>query len=237
MSTSRQPPNAEDPLPPQRDARSQRILSAAATLLLRWGYRKTTIDDVAREAGVSKGTIYLHWKDKNDLFRAAILHEQQQVITEMMRRIAADPEGGLPHRLWAHSILASLDNPLIAAIFRGNTDIFQGLRGAFDAATLQQFQRDYAAYITQLQGAGLMRADLPVPVITFLTSALHIGIVASPDIYGSEHMPAMEPLTDAISDLIRRWLEPEHPPADTSIGKQFAAEWTARIKDVEEHLS
>src|SRR3974390_2269353 len=73
----------------ERKLREERILDAATTLLVRWGYRKTTIDDVAREAGVGKGTIYPHWKDKNDLFRAAIWREQQRYNDEIQRRIAA----------------------------------------------------------------------------------------------------------------------------------------------------
>src|SRR5262245_12062425 len=67
-----------------RQRREERILDAAATLLVRWGYRKTTIDDVAHEAGVGKGTIYLHWKDKNALFRAALWRANQQVSDEVM---------------------------------------------------------------------------------------------------------------------------------------------------------
>ena len=63
----------------ERQQREEQILDAAAALLVRWGYRKTTIDDVAREAGVGKGTIYLHWKDKNELFRAAIWRASEQV--------------------------------------------------------------------------------------------------------------------------------------------------------------
>ena len=62
----------------ERKLREERILDAATALLVRWGYRKTTIDDVAREAGVGKGTIYLHWKDKNELFRTAIWREQKR---------------------------------------------------------------------------------------------------------------------------------------------------------------
>jgi Bacterial regulatory proteins, tetR family len=42
--------------PDERQRREERILDAAAALLVRWGFRKTTIDDVAREAGVGKGT-------------------------------------------------------------------------------------------------------------------------------------------------------------------------------------
>jgi len=50
----------------RRRERAQRILDAAATLLLRWGFQKTTIDDIARLAGVAKGTIYLHWKTREE---------------------------------------------------------------------------------------------------------------------------------------------------------------------------
>src|SRR5260370_31744512 len=117
-------PTGEGPPQPQADEGKlgeELILEAAATLLVRWGFRKTTIDDVAREAGVAKGTIYLHWRDKNELFRAAIIHAQQQAMADVTQRIAADPEGGLPHRLWAHGMMAALTNPLLSAIMRGKT--------------------------------------------------------------------------------------------------------------------
>ncbi|GAC1395003.1 MAG: hypothetical protein NVSMB65_13760 [Chloroflexota bacterium] len=62
-TTTASPWEGTAPLPretDERQRREERILDAAATLLVRWGYRKTTLDDVAREAGVGKGTIYLH---------------------------------------------------------------------------------------------------------------------------------------------------------------------------------
>ncbi len=141
-------------------------------LLVRWGYRKTSIDDVAREAGVGKGTIYLHWKDKNHLFRAAIWRANHQVSEDIKQRIAADPEGGLPHRLWMHSMLAALANPLVAAMIKGQPDLFQGLMGAFDPKARHQLVGHADTYVAQLQQAGLIRTDLPVPVIMYLMSAL-----------------------------------------------------------------
>ncbi len=62
--------------PDERKLREERLLDVATTLLVRWGYRKTTIDDVAREAGVGKGTIYLHWKDKNEHHQGPVRHLQ-----------------------------------------------------------------------------------------------------------------------------------------------------------------
>ena len=229
-------PTADVDEPDERRLREERILDAAAALLVRWGYRKTTIDDVAREAGVGKGTIYLHWKDKSALFQAAVLRAQQQTIDDIRQRIAADPEGGLPHRLWTHGLLAALGNPLMAAIMRGQTDVYPWLKDAYKPAALLQMTGDYAAYVVQMQSAGLIRSDLSVSVITFLTTALKIGIINAPEVLGAEQTPPLEELTEAISDLIRRWLEPEHLSGNDTEGKRHLIEWLDKVRAVEEHL-
>jgi AcrR family transcriptional regulator len=218
----------------ERKLREERILDAATTLLVRWGYRKTTIDDVAREAGVGKGTIYLHWKDKNELFRAAIWREQQRYSEEAQRRIAADPEGGLLHRIIVHGMFAALSNPLMATILKGNSDIFNGFLGAFDPAFLNQLFGNADDYIVELQQAGLIRADIPASLITYLLAALKFGIINSPDLIGQERMPDMEQLSEAFSDLIRRWLEPEHLPNQNDTGKQLFAEYMNKVKASEQ---
>src|SRR5256885_2110194 len=215
----------------ERRQREERILDTATTLLVRWGYRKTTIDDVAREAGVGKGTIYLHWKDKNELFRAAIWRERQRYSEELQRRIAADPEGGMLHRITVHGMLAALSNPLMAAIIRGKSDIFNGFLGAYDTGFLNQLVGDSDAYFDQLQHAGLIRADIPASIITYLLTALKVGVINSPDIFSQEHMPSMEQLTEVLSDLVRRWLEPEQLPSKSDVGKQLWTEYLDKVKE------
>lgn len=214
----------------ERKLREERLLDTATTLLVRWGYRKTTIDDVAREAGVGKGTIYLHWKDKNELFRAAIWREQQRYSEDIQRRIATDPEGGLLHRVTTHGMLAALSNPLMAAIIMGKSDIFNGFLRANDPDFLHQLIGDADTYFAQLQYAGLIRADISAPVITYLLTALKVGIINSPDIFGQEHLPSMEQLTEVLSDLIRRWLEPEQLPGKSDAGKHLFTEYLDKIK-------
>ena len=46
--------------------RERRILDAAVRLIAHYGYDKTTVGDIAHEAGVSKGAVYLHWPGKDD---------------------------------------------------------------------------------------------------------------------------------------------------------------------------
>ena len=43
------------------EERAGRILDAAAELLLRWGYKRVSIEEIARHAGIGKGTVYLHF--------------------------------------------------------------------------------------------------------------------------------------------------------------------------------
>src|SRR5512133_3371714 len=76
----------------KRIDRAHRILDTATALILRWGYSKTTIDDIARQAGVAKGTIYLHWKTREALFAALMTREKLLFAEDFKQRIIADPE-------------------------------------------------------------------------------------------------------------------------------------------------
>ena len=54
----------------RKEARPGEILAAALEMFVERGYAATTLADVARRAGVSKGTLYLYYKNKESLFRA-----------------------------------------------------------------------------------------------------------------------------------------------------------------------
>src|SRR5437016_14443491 len=55
-----------------REDISELILDAADRLLARYGYKKMTMDDVAKEVGIGKGTIYLHFKSKEEIALARV---------------------------------------------------------------------------------------------------------------------------------------------------------------------
>jgi len=68
------------------------ILDAADRLLARYGYRKMTIDDVAREVGIGKGTIYLHFKSKEDVALSRIDRVIERLKTELKKVAGIDEE-------------------------------------------------------------------------------------------------------------------------------------------------
>jgi AcrR family transcriptional regulator len=63
------------------------ILDAVERLIERYGYRKMTMEDVAREAGIGKGTIYLHFPSKEDVALSAVDRITRR-IQERLREIA-----------------------------------------------------------------------------------------------------------------------------------------------------
>jgi AcrR family transcriptional regulator len=56
----------------RKDARPQELLEAAIDLFVERGYAATRLEDVARRAGVSKGTLYLYFENKEELFKAVV---------------------------------------------------------------------------------------------------------------------------------------------------------------------
>lgn len=56
----------------RKDARPQELLAAALGQFVERGYAATRLEDVARRAGVSKGTLYLYFANKEELFKAVV---------------------------------------------------------------------------------------------------------------------------------------------------------------------
>lgn len=71
------------------DRRAQ-ILDAAEALFLRYGFKRTSMDDVARETGIAKGTVYLSFSSKEEVFNAMV----DRITTRFLRAARAAAEGG-----------------------------------------------------------------------------------------------------------------------------------------------
>ncbi len=67
----------------------QRILDAAQHRLWHYGYKKTTIDEIASDAGVGKGTVYLHFDSKEDI-GLAIMGQYKETSLHEIEAIAQD---------------------------------------------------------------------------------------------------------------------------------------------------
>ena len=66
----------------RKEARPQELLDAALTLFVEKGFAATRAEEVARLAGVSKGTLYLYYPSKEELFKAVVRQNLSSLIAE-----------------------------------------------------------------------------------------------------------------------------------------------------------
>ena len=89
------------PLPAQRDDRRlAALLDAAVSVFARFGFRKASMDDVARAAGVSRQGLYLVFSTKEELFRRALEHSLGNQLSAAIASLAR-AEDDLESRLIA----------------------------------------------------------------------------------------------------------------------------------------
>ncbi len=195
----------------KREARAQRILDAAAALILRWGYSKTTLDDVAKQAGVAKGTLYLHWNTREELFVALIKREKLALAEDFKRRIAADPEGATLHGLLKHSALALLERPLLKAVLLRDMDVLGKLaHSEHSSAAYAERMEGFKTYLEVLREHNLVRTDLSLRTQVYLLGALFAGFFLVAPLMPGEFMLPDEELAELLAETVRCTLEPAH---------------------------
>lgn len=75
---------------PRREAKRQRILDAAVVEIARHGYYATTVSTIARRAGVADGTIYLYFKNKEELLVSIFERAMRRFVDEAQGIVLAD---------------------------------------------------------------------------------------------------------------------------------------------------
>jgi AcrR family transcriptional regulator len=92
----------------RRNARREAILAAALEEFSARGFAAARLDDVARRAGVAKGTIYLYFSDKESLFQELV----RTMVRPIVGAIATAPLAALPIRAVAEMIVDTFVNEI-----------------------------------------------------------------------------------------------------------------------------
>lgn len=86
--TAREPVKSEPRWTRRKEARPEEITSAALELFVERGYAATRLEDVAARAGISKGTLYLYFANKEELFKAVVREALVARLVEFSGQIA-----------------------------------------------------------------------------------------------------------------------------------------------------
>jgi AcrR family transcriptional regulator len=156
----------------QSESTRRELLDAARNLFTERGYAETPLEEVVQRAGVTRGALYHHFKDKEDLFRA--VHEQvaQSVngrVTEALGR-AGDPWEAL--LFGCRAFLDSCLDPSVQRIMLIDTGAVLGQKHMHE----EQEKYDLVLIRTGLEQAmavGLMPQRPAEPLAHLLLGALH----------------------------------------------------------------
>ena len=163
--------------PVNRDARRQTLIDAARDLFARKGYHATTVDDITRAAGVAKGTFYLYFGEKREVYYE-VVRGFMRLIMDIGATIGDNPAGSA--EFFARAEVAAtqlisvfLENHELARLaYRESMGVDPELE-----AMVSKFYRDIAEVeaksIRTAMDLGIMRSD----VAPLLVAYSHIGIV------------------------------------------------------------
>ncbi|WET78576.1 TetR/AcrR family transcriptional regulator [Amycolatopsis sp. QT-25] len=203
--------------PDRTVGRADRILDAAGVLLSRLGYRKVTIEDIASQAGIGKGTIYLHWPTKETLFHALLLRESLRAAEAILDRLEEDPAEVVPHRFHRAVFLYTQRNPLLGALITDNTEML----GRLKKHPLQDQDTVVTdRYLKTMTDRGLLRDDIPNLLFSLRASALGFYLMDNFTTDGTGL--TSDEKADALAHIIRTAFEPPEPPSTADVATTAA---------------
>jgi TetR/AcrR family transcriptional regulator, fatty acid metabolism regulator protein len=145
-----------------RVATRRRIMREAASEFARLGFDQTNINTIAEQAGIGKGTIYLYFENKRELFIEMLRYIAQAQLASI--RVAIATEGTLQQRLerlfraFAHLAEEESDN------FNVYMSALYGVNRAFQTEATKLL-RDYVAVIALILEESHARGELRFPNI------------------------------------------------------------------------
>jgi AcrR family transcriptional regulator len=215
--------------PGDRAERAEQILAAAADLLLRFGYRRVTIEDIARQADVGKGTIYLHWKTSAELFRAVFEREVIAATGELAETLREDPTAWRPHLLARSYFLAIMNRPLLTALALGDADLLGKLARLRNSPRQERHRLLPHAYFALLAAHDVLRDDISADAIAYAFMATMEGFIRAQAAGGEA--PGIEASADLLALTVQRAFESERelPPAAVKTLASDVADLIARL--------
>lgn len=192
----------------QKHSTRAKLLNAAALCFAEKGFSGCSIADIAKRAVVAQGTMYVHFKNKEELFKTMIEAEHAQGADKARQAIGAEPyldgiidlmsdcirDVGFPvdHRLWTEILAVTARDPSIRQTFAASD---KAMRGVF------------VELLQKAAEAGEIESALDFDAVSIWLYALVDGLIArtadDPGFDFTSHLQVFE-------TLVRRALQPRN---------------------------
>jgi TetR/AcrR family fatty acid metabolism transcriptional regulator len=179
----------------------QRILDAAILVIAEHGYFQSRVSEIAERAGVADGTIYLYFKNKEEILKAAIT----SAFTEFLRRArreledVSDPVDQLNRLAHLHLSALAANKPL-AAVFQTELRHSAKFLAEFSRTELKQYFDLIREIVRRGQQAGTFRPEISDKIVANCFFGALDEMVTSWVL--SDHDYSLEGAAGAVADVI-----------------------------------
>jgi AcrR family transcriptional regulator len=152
-----------------------RLMAAGAESFARMGIRRTTVDELTRAAGISKGAFYNFFDTKESLFLALLEDHEIRAHAEVEAAVRADPHRGLD-TLIDTAMQATRRNPLLpVAMSQEGLRLLQGMTEAQREAFVERDVRLVERTLELLHQAGVHVGVSSTVLVALLRSLVFVG--------------------------------------------------------------
>ncbi len=162
--------------PLDSDTRKDEILNSAQSLFVRHGFRKTTVEDIARACGLGKTALYYYFKGKEDIFQQVVRRESSRFVTGIEAAVAAQTDPTERVRAFIITRFAHIEEFLL--LHRVSLQAARELAPLAEQARQQFFRREIELLTDLLEEGreqGVFRVERPDVMATTMISAC-VGI-------------------------------------------------------------
>ncbi|NPD66640.1 TetR family transcriptional regulator (plasmid) [Lichenicola cladoniae] len=185
----------------------ERIIDAAEQVFYRRGVARASLEEIAREAGVTRGAVYWHFSDKVEVF-IAVEHRAQQPYEQMRAALRSS----VSHAGNAEEAMQALETSIVEAFERIQSDELARLR-----LTVMLLRCDYVGEM-----APALERQTAITRLFFSELQHYFNVVIPPPAPGSDWQPedAAQVLQVVVHGSFMRWLR---SPDEFPIGKGVIA--------------
>ena len=210
-------------------------MDAAAALIVRYGYDKTTMNDIADEAGVTRAIAYIHFKNKDALLNALLYRETQQYMQAWLDDFESNPGNGTISGVFRSSLHAVNRSPFLSAMMKQDQRVFGGyLRKPGNLFESIQIGSIWVETLGLLRSAGAIRAEVDPALFSYIMNALSLGLVTMQGDKKFGDPPPFDDLMTAIAEMLDRTLAPADS-ANQEAGRAILRQMALAVKSNFEH--
>ncbi len=198
------PRRSRNGLPSDAEAAREHLMDAAETCFEKYGIAKTTMDDIAKMAGVSRPTVYRHFNDRDTLILAVVLRRSRQLIDRAQKFIRK-------HSTFEEQLVEGLlfmvdkgrKDPFVRLLVSPeHMDLANQILGASSAAVDLAYEM-WEPILVEAREHGELRPDLDFRSIATWITYLNLLFIGRGDI---------EPDVDGQRELLRTFVMPAFAP-------------------------